>query len=347
MRSTFVATLGLLVLFLAAAPARCGDAPRSLHVYTWKGYFSAEAVRLFEEKYNCRVDYDYYESNDTMSQKLANGGGYDIVTPTGNSMSQLARLDVLLPLDHSLLPNIVNIDPEAIVLAEDPDMRYGVPYTQTVTGVGYNRRLLPADAIGSWAIFGDARLAGKVTLLNDMRESIGAALKFLGHDINSLKPDEVRAAGDVVAEWKKNIVKFDMEGAVAGLLDGRYMAVQAYNGDIAHAMLDNPDIGFFVPEEGSSISADHMAICADAENPELAHAFINHFLDPEIAAANMNATSFYMPNEGAAEAARDFVARNPAFSVPDDIMDKCQVLLFLGPKSDIYDEVWTDVLLGD
>lgn len=347
MRLPIPATLVALLLFSSTGLASAGDAPRVVHVFTWHDYFSTEAIRLFEERHGCRVNFEYYDSNETMLEYLSHGGGFDVVTPPGSGASLLARQGMIRPLDHSLLPNLVHIDTDSSALSEDPKMLFAVPYTVTVTGIGYNRRQVPEDAVGSWAILGDARLAGKVTMLNDLRETIGAALKYLGHDINSIAEEEVRAAGEVLIGWKRAIAVFDVDGAKAGLAEGKYWAIQAYNGDMAHLMRENPDIGFFVPEEGSAINSDSLAICSDAESPDLAHAFINHFLDPDIAALNMDVIDYYMPNQAALEKMADFLRDNPAFSVPAAILAKCQVIRYLTKGQELYDDVWTDVLIGE
>ncbi len=180
--------------------ARAAEATPTVHIYTWSDYFDSEVLRDFEKQAGCRIEVDYFDSNEAMYAKLkAGGGGYDIITPSSYMSAIMRRQDMLLPLDHGKLPNLKHIDRNFTRHTEDAEMAYGVPYTRTVTGVGYNARRVKEEDLGSWDIFSRAAYAQRMTMLNDMRESIGAALKYLGHSINTADEGELAAAGDVIS----------------------------------------------------------------------------------------------------------------------------------------------------
>lgn len=334
-------------LFLIVANAVHAGEKRTLYVYTWEDYFSQAEVEAFEREYDCRVDFDYYDSNETMLAKLAEGGGYDVITPSPDIAQTLFTMRRLHPLDHGLLPNLGNIDSDSSSLTQDPTMRYSVPYTATVTGIGYNRDMVPPDAVGSWAIFADKRIGKRMTLLNDVRETLGAALKFLGYSINTVDPEEIAAAGKVVREWKRNIVLFDVEQAKQGLKDGTYAAIQAYSGDVAQIMTANPAVEFVVPEEGAGINADVFVVASDCEDRELAHAFINHFLDATVARNTMLDIRYYLPNKAARELMDDETLRHIGFNLSPEVRKKCESIVNVGAVRSMYDRVWEDVLLDD
>lgn len=336
-------TAGALCLLLSAC-SFAGE--RVLSVYTWEAYFSPRAVQEFEKRFECKVEFDYYESNETMIESLKAGGGYDIMTPSGYGSHYLQTHGKLLPLDHALLPNMKNIQEGTPSLAHDREMGYSVPYTATITGVAYNTDMVPPDALGSWDIFADSRLAKKMTMMNDTRETIGAALKFLGYSVNSSVSREVQEAGRVVREWKENLAMFSVDEAREGLISGKYAAIQAYNGDFVHIQKDNPQLDFFVPREGSAISSDQLVIGSDTQQPGLAHAFINFFLDAEIAAMNMQDTGYFMPNAPALELLDDDFRKNPAFDIAPEILEKSEVIHTLDESRELYDQVWEEVLIG-
>lgn len=338
--------LALLSVLFAAPAAGAGEG-RVLYVFTWADYFDPGEVRAFEEKNACRVEFEHYDSNETMFETLSAGSGYDVITPTPNSAVSLREMGALADLDHSLLPNLANLDKESAGLSLDPEMTYSLPYTVTVTGIGYNRTLVPEEDLGSWSLFADSALGKKTAMLNDMREVIGAALKYLGYPLNTTDPAHIRAAVDTVRQWKRNIVMFDVDRAKAGLRDGKLVAIQAYNGDVANIMPDNPDIAFFVPKEGSAINADVFTISADSENRDLAHAFINHFLDAEVALKNMLTVRFYMPNLPALDKMPLETKRQIALDVPKEVIDKCEMLRSVGANRDVYDRAWEEILIGD
>ncbi len=332
-----VAALALCVL--TAASALAGE--RVLHVYTWSDYFDSEVIADFERANNCRVFIDYFDSNESMYAKLkAGGGGYDVITPSSYMSAVMRSQGMLVDLDHALLPNLRYMDKNFTRLTEDPAMAYSVPYTRTVSGVGYDtKRVNPAD-LGTWDIFANGAYAKRMTMLNDMRETIGAALKHLGFSLNTTDRDQLRQAGDVVIAWKRNLAKFDVDEAKIGLASGEFIVIHGYNGDVALVMDENPDISFYIPAEGSSLASDDFVIASDSPSVDLAHAFINHMMDPDIALANMESIRYFMPNTDAAARLPADLAENPAFNVPDAIVEKCEVIRDLGEDNQAYIQVW-------
>ncbi|MCC8190900.1 MAG: extracellular solute-binding protein, partial [Planctomycetes bacterium] len=151
---------------------------------------------------------------------------------------------------------------------------------------------------------------------------------------------ELAQAGDLIQSWKSNLAKFDVDEAKIGLGAGEFLVVHAYNGDVALIMEENPDIGFYIPEEGSSFAADDFVITAASPEADLAHAFINHFLDPDNAAANMESIRYFMPNPAAVAMLDDDLRENPAFNVPDEVMGNCEVIRDLGEDNNKYIAVW-------
>ncbi len=343
-----IAPLLLAALVIAAAvPAARAAEKRILYVYTWNDYFSMREVEAFAKKHNCGVEFDYYDSNDTMLTTLQAGGGYDVITPPPSMARTLFDAGKLKTLDHSLLPDLGNIDRSSASLTDDPEMRYSVPYTATLVGIGYNRSMVPKNAVDSWDVFADTRLAKRMTMFNDMRETIGAALKHLGHSLNTTNPRHIEEAGRQVIAWKKNLDRFDVDQAVEGLRNGEYAAIQAYSGDVAPLMDANPDIRFAVPKEGAPINADVFVIPADSEEPALAHAFINHFLDANAAKNTMLAIRFYLPNVAARRLMDDKTLEDLGFNLSPGIREKCELVHNLGHANALYEKVWEEILLGE
>jgi spermidine/putrescine transport system substrate-binding protein len=170
-------------------------------------------------------------------------------------------------------------------MAIDGAMDHSVPYMITNTGIAYLEGRVK-DVVPSWRMFGRTDLRGRMTMFNDMRETIGAALKFLGHSINSTSAADLAEAEALLLEWKKNLAKFDNEQYKIGLASGEFLLVHAWSGDIFQVRKENPDVRFFIPEEGTIISCDDLVIPAAAREIALAHAFINFLLDPAVAAEN-------------------------------------------------------------
>jgi hypothetical protein len=158
----------------AAFLAHCGKAAPVLHIYTWADYFKPALVARFEKESSCRVIIDTYDSNETMYAKIkAGASGYDLLTPTSYMVSLMNSQGMVQKLDHSLLPNLVHVDPEYLMLAIDKTMDHSVPYMIVNTVIAYLGSRVK-DFEPSWAMFDRSDLKGRMTMLNDMRETIGA-----------------------------------------------------------------------------------------------------------------------------------------------------------------------------
>ncbi|MCD8141337.1 MAG: spermidine/putrescine ABC transporter substrate-binding protein [Planctomycetaceae bacterium] len=338
---------GVLAALLTCVIGTVCAGERVLHVYTWSDYFDSEVLVQFERENNCRVAVDYFESNEAMYAKLkAGGGGYDVITPSSYMSSVMDGQDMLLPLDHSLIPNLDNMDKNWLRMTEDPSMRYSVPYTRTVTGVGYNSDRVKPEDLGSWDIFANPAYARRMTMLNDMRETIGAALKYLGYSLNTTNEAELAAAGEVLQGWKRHLAKFDVDEAKMGLGSGEFHVIHGYNGDVALIMEEVPEIDFFIPKEGSSVASDDFVIAAGTPAADLAHAFINHLLDPEVARITMESIRYFMPNPKAVAELDPELRENNAFNVDDSVLEKCEVIRDLGEDNAKYIRIW-DLVKAD
>lgn len=270
-----------------------------LHIYTWSDYIAPEVVLGFEKGLNCRVIIDTFDSNEAMYAKLKAGGtGYDLMTPTSYQIETMAQEKMIAEFDHSRIPNVrKNFDKAFENQIIDPSFKYNVPYAVTYGGFLYQKDAIPEDAdVRTWAILGNSALKGRITLLDDIRETLGGALMFLGFSINSTNADELAAAAQKLIEWRVNVRKFDAESYKTEVPSGATFlghgystdATQVIVGDEEEGMEPRDDIGFALPREGFSIAFDEFVLAAGSKRPDLAYAFINYIYEPEVAAANMN-----------------------------------------------------------
>ena len=335
--------IAIVILALLGLACGCKRAQPVLHVYNWADYLKPELVQRFEQENGCRVVIDTFDSNEAMYAKLKAGAtGYDLIFPSSYMVKLMFNQGMLQPINRNLVPNIVNIDPEYLKIAMDREMEHSVPYMLTNTGIAYLKSKV-ADFKPSWSVFDRADLKGRMTMLNDMRETIGAALKSLGFSLNTLDERELAAARDVVIRWKKNLAKFENEQYKTGLASGEFLLVHGYSGDILQVQEENEDIEFAVPEEGTSISCDDMVIPKDAKNVELAHKFINFMHDPNVAAENTIFISYLCPNRASYQFLGDDILQNPAIFLKPEIQAKCEVIDDLGENNVKYTKVWDEI----
>lgn len=323
--------------------AGCGQRQPALHVYNWSDYIKPELVERFEREHGCRVVMDFYDSNEVMYAKLkAGASGYDVVVPTSYMVSIMQAEEMLQPIDHAKVPNLRNIDPDYLKFTMDPDLEYSVPYMVGNTGIGYLASRVP-DFEASWKIFDNPAYAGRMTLLNDMREVIGAALKSLGYSLNTTDETQLAEARDVVIGWKRNIAKFESDQYKNGLVSAEFLVSQGYNGDVMQAMEENEDIGYAVPAEGTSLASDDLVILANAPQPDLAHAFINFLHEPDVAAENTDYVWYLCPNLAAYPLMSEEVRDNPSVVLPDELVAKCEVIQDLGEDNAKYIRIWDEI----
>ncbi len=334
----------LLVLLAALTLSSCGDKRPVLHVYNWDDYINQDLVTAFEEAHGCKVVIDTFDSNEAMLAKLQAGAtGYDVLVPSSYMVKILAREGMIVELDHSKLPNLQHVDKEYLKnLAFDKTMKHSVPYMLAPTGIGWVGDKVE-NVEPTWAMFDRTDLKGRITLLNDSRETLGAALKFLGHSLNTTDDSQIEAAKNVVIGWKKNIAKFESDQYNTGLASAEFLLCQGYAGDVFVAQEDNEAVEFVVPKEGTSLACDDLVITKTAPNPELAYAFINFLTDPKNAAENMEYIYYLAPNTPAYDLVSDEFKEIDALFLNDEKLKTWEMIDDLGEDNAKYNKAWDDI----
>ncbi len=331
------------LLLLVVLVTGCGRDRQTLYIYNWADYIKPGLIREFEREFDCRVVLDTFDSNESMFARLRAGArGYDVIFPSSYMVQIMQQHNMLLPLDLSLIPNIDYLDPDYIGLSADPTLAYSIPYMLSNAGLAYRADLV-TDVVPSWSMLSRSDLRGRMTMLDDMRETIGAALKYLGYSLNTRNEQELEAARDQVIEWKRNLAKFENEQYKNGIASGEFLLVHGYNGDIMQVMEENDQVVYLIPEEGVSIALDEMVIPQGARQVELAHHFINFLHRPEVAAANTEYVYFLAPNVGAYELIDEEILNDPAINLAPEIRARSEVIEDLGEHNALYIRIWDQI----
>ena len=250
--------------------------------------------------------------------------------------------EMIEPIDFTKIPNYKFIDPLYLNLIPSKAMPYGVPYMVSMSGIAYRSDRIPQPE-HSWGIFAKKEFKGRMTMLNDIRETLGAALKFLGYSINTRNEKEIDEAAGLLISWKHNLAKFESEQYKNGIASAEYLLVQGYNGDILQIMQENPLIGFFYPEEGTLMLMDYLCIPNDAPNSPLAHQFINFLLEGEIAAENISHTFFLSPNIQAYSRLSPELKENQVLFPPAEMLKQSEMIDYVGDAYMYYVKAWNRV----
>ncbi len=330
-----------IVSMLTLLIVGCGPSQPVLNVYTWSDYIDEELVSAFEKENNCKVIIDTFDSNEFMYSKLKAGAkGYDIIIPTSYMAKLMFEQNMIEKLDLSKIPNSKYIDKIYLQnLAFDKTMQYSIPYMLGYTCIAYNREKL-GKLDNSWNVFSRADLKGRMTLLDDFRETIGAGLFFTGNKINCCDPDALQKAKKQVIEWKKNLAKFDNEVYKIGITSGEFLVVQGYSGDILQAISEAKHLDLMIPREGVSISCDDMVIPATSTKKDLAYKFINFIIEPKNAAKNMAYTCYFAPVPEAKKYAKDIDFER---IFPKELYTTGQLIQDMGQNNKKFTEVWNEI----
>lgn len=331
-----------------SSPETAGSPERPvLRIYTWADYVKPELIQRFEQENHCTVAIDTFDSNETMYDQLTarEKGPYDLLFPSSYMVKILRGQGLLQRLNHEWIPNLRNIDPNYLAMGFDPKMRHSVPYAMSITCLGYLGSQVK-EFTPSWAMLDRPDIQGRMTMLDDYRETIGAALKFLGYSLNSTNDAELAAAKDVVLRWKKNAAGFENETYKSDLAEGKYVLTHGYGGDLMLARSENPDIQIAVPQEGAAMSFDDMVIPANAPQAKLAHQFINFILDPHVAAELTEYIYFLCPNEVSYQYLSAETRANPLLLPPPDVAEKLEMLADLGESIGKYEKLWEEISAG-
>lgn len=342
------ALFGLALLgspFVLAGPGTAGS-QKVLNLYIWSNYIAPETIAKFEARHGVKVQVDLYDSNEALLAKLqAGNAGYDIIVPSDYSVQVLIAQHLLQPLDHSALPNMRNLDPGFLDRSYDHGNRYSVPYFWGTTGIAYDRTKVAAP-VDSWSALWDPRYAGRVLMLDDAREAFGAALKLRGRSHNSTDPRLLEAARDDLLRQKALVRAYNSTNFEDVLLSGDVWLAQGWNGQFAKAMDENPNLVYVIPKEGSTLFIDNLAIPSDARNRELAHAFIDFTMEPEIAAEICRTMKYSSPNQAAWPLLPEAVRKHTAVFPPKEVLQRLELLEDLGDTTVLYDRLWTEVKSG-
>ena len=339
----------IFLLFLATIMlVSCGDNKDEniLYVYSWADYIPQFVYEDFENETGVKVVEDIYSSNEEMYTKIKAGGeGYDIIMPSSDYYEIMMKEDMLAKLDKSQLENIENIDDTYMAQLRkfDPENDYGVPYMRGITCIAVNKKFVK-DYPRDYTIYNRDDLAGRMTLLDDMREVFVPALALNGYKQDADSTEAMEKVKSTILNWKKNIAKFDSESYGKGFANGDFWVVQGYPDNIYRELSeeDRKNVDFIIPpgDQGYS-SIDSFVVLKDSKNFENAMKFINYIHRPDVYAKISDTIEIPSINKGADE----LVTKKPLYDV--DKTKNAQLLIDIGDKLNIQNKYWQEILIAN
>lgn len=301
----------------AAAVEKYGS--NVLKLYLPGEYLGENVISDFEKQYGVRVIVENFDSNEMMYTKLMAGDRYDVIIPSDYMIERLMNEDFLQPLDKSMIPNMENMSDAVLGMSYDPDNTYSIPYFWGSVGLVYNHENVDPAVIESegWEVLRNTDYAGHIYIYDSERDSFMMAFKALGYSMNTEDPNEINDAYEWLLQMNNTMSPvYVTDEVIDGMMNGYKDIAVVYSGDAAVVLDENEDMSFYMPSQGTNIWCDAMVIPANAENPKLAHEFINYMLTYEAAFDNTETVGYTSPNAEVFEemtSSEDLYAENAAY----------------------------------
>lgn len=290
-----------------------------LKLYLPGEYLGENVISDFEKQYGVRVIVENFDSNEMMYTKLMAGDRYDVIIPSDYMIERLMNEDFLQPLDKSMIPNIENMSDAVLGMSYDPDNTYSIPYFWGSVGLVYNHENVDPAVIESegWEVLRNTDYAGHIYIYDSERDSFMMAFKALGYSMNTEDPNEINDAYEWLLQMNNTMSPvYVTDEVIDGMMNGYKDIAVVYSGDAAVVLDENEDMSFYMPSQGTNIWCDAMVIPQNAENPKLAHEFINYMLTYEAAFDNTETVGYTSPNAEVFEemtSSEDLYADNAAY----------------------------------
>ncbi len=324
---------------------RGADAPltRTVNLAIWSNYLPLELVQEFEKKHGIHVRISNYSSNEELMAKLQTGSSeYDVIVPSDYMVFEMIHLGLVRELDYTQLKNVKSLNPKFLKKAYDPENRFSLPYDWGTTGIAIDHSQYPGK-IRSWKeLFESSDLAGKLSLLDDSREVMGAALKALGYSLNSVNPVQLNEAKELLLKVKGRVKTFTSE-PLTPLLNREIAVAQIYMSDALQVRAIRGDvIEYLIPQEGGTLWIDNLAIPKQAKHSAEAHVLLDFLLEPRTNAETVKRVWVGPANSEAIQLLPASYRNHHLLFPSVSVEATCEMIQDLGASLAVWDRIWTE-----
>lgn len=301
----------ILVLTMVLMASGCGGSEASsgekgeykgqtLKLYNWGEYMGENLISDFEKQFGCKVIVELFDSNEMMYTKLQAGDSYDVLVPSDYMIERLIKENSLMEIDKEKIPNMKNLAEAVKGLEYDIDNKYSVPYFWGSVGIVYNENNVPKSLVEEqgFEILKNTDYKGRVYIYDSERDSFMTAFKALGYSVNTEDETEIQNAYEWLVELNKTMAPaYVTDEVIDAMMNGTKDIAVVYSGDAAVILDENEEMAFSMPKEGTNIWSDAMVIPKNAENPDLAHEFINYVLTYDASMDNSETVGYCSTNQ--------------------------------------------------
>ncbi|MEF9942299.1 MAG: extracellular solute-binding protein [Lachnospiraceae bacterium] len=316
-------------------------------VYNWGEYIDPDVITMFEKETGINVVYEEYETNEIMYPKVQSGAiFYDVVCPSDYMIQRMIENDLLAKINYDHIPNIKNIGTTYMEQSQqfDPGNLYSIPYCWGTVGILYNKTMV-TEPIDSWSALWDSQYADNILMQDSVRDAFGITLKYLGYSLNSTDLDELTAAKKLLIQQKPLVQAYVIDQVRDKMIGNEAAVGVIYSGEAIYTQLENPNLEYVIPKEGSNLWIDSWVIPKNAKHKKNAETFINFLCRPDIAKLNFDYITYSTPNTAARALIKDDALRNSTVAFPDpQALVNCETFQFLGDENDVlYNQLWKEI----
>ena len=347
--------------------SQVSDLENKLNIYNWSDYIAEDTISNFEAETGIQVTYDMYDSNEVLEAKmLAGSSGYDLVVPTADFLARGREAGAYQDMDISKIPNAKNQNPQIQAQADEMtgSTNAGLVYMWGSTGIAYNEDMI-AERLGedaptdSWSLILEPANAAKledcgIAVLDAPTDVLPNIMTYLGYDGTSMKEAHFEAAGEALTAIRPYLRYINSSQSINDIANGDICAAIMWSGDAFQAAYRAEEaengnvIDYYIPNEGTNLWFDVMAIPADAKNVDNAYKFVDYMMRADVAAKNVNYV-WYASGNKAAEASIDpEILSHPGIYPTDEAKEKLFVTPVYDAETDrIVTRVWNRFLAGN
>jgi spermidine/putrescine transport system substrate-binding protein len=338
-----VLTAGATML-LAASLAAAAD---KIVISNWDGYMPKDLPEKFKAETGIEVEVAVHATNEEIMGKVvaSNGEGYDVLFVSSPFAEALSKLGIAAKLDHSKIPNIANLYPEAAQLKHDPGNTFSIPYTWGTTGLCYRSDVVKT-APSSWndLLKPADDIKGKTTMLSTDRWLMAAGELALGISVNETDPAKLDQVKALLIETKKTLLAYDDTTFYSKLVSGEASLVHAWDGWCNYGIAQNPQIKYVVPKEGSDLWVDTMVLVEGSKNKDAAYKFLDYILKAENGKWVVENIMYKSPNKAGMEAIdKSMLTTYPNMAITPAELLKYEQLRDLGEGMKGFSKVVTEI----
>ena len=347
--------------------SQLSEAGGELKIYNWSDYIAEDTISNFEAETGIIVTYDMYDSNEVLEAKmLAGSSGYDLVVPTADFLARGREAGAYQDMDLSRIQNASNQDPEIQAQADRMvgSNSAGLVYMWGSTGIAYNEDMV-AERLGddaptdSWSLILDPANAAKledcgIAILDAPTDVLPNVMTYLGHPGTSMEKSHFEAAGDALSAIRPYLRYINSSQSINDIANGDICAAIMWSGDAFQAAYRAEEaenghvIDYYIPNEGTNLWFDVMAIPADAKNVDNAYKFVDYMMRADVAAANVNYVWYASGNEAARPDIDPEILSHPGIYPTEKAKEKLFVTPVYDAQTDrIVTRVWNRFSAGN